>query len=123
MIKAAPPKMDRADFADEARPKLLEDFVDVNQRAPEAIRILVIVRRVRFVFIEANRVWDFNRHRPNLYINPQSFERCHYPLVKIGDRLRAQRQNLDRAITALNHEFVIDKVELDLKNAIPVSHG
>src|SRR5712691_8674419 len=117
MIKAAPPEMYRADFADEARAEFFEDLVDIHQRAPKSIRVLGVVGRVRFVFVEANRVRDLNRHRPNLDVDIQTFECRHHSLVKLSNRFRAQLENLDRAVTALYYQFVIDKVELDLEDA------
>ena len=55
MIEAAPPEMHRADFAYEARAKLLEYIVDANQRAPEAVDVFGIVRLVNLILIKGNR--------------------------------------------------------------------
>ena len=70
MIKAAPPEMNGAHFADEARAKFFEDLVDLHQRLPESIRVFSIVRLVNLILIKANRILNLNRHRPNPYVHP-----------------------------------------------------
>ncbi len=60
--------MHGTDFANEARAEFLEYFVDVHERAPESIGILGVVRLVNLILIEANRIWNLDRNRPNLYV-------------------------------------------------------
>ena len=85
MIEAAPPEMHRAYFADEARAKLLKDIVDANQRPPESIDVLGVVRLVNPILIETDWIWNLNRHRPNLYVHFQAMKRGKYFLIEVGD--------------------------------------
>src|SRR5688572_30433680 len=73
-IEAAPEKMHRTTLADESRAKLLENGVHFYERAPEAVRILSVVRRMIVVVFEANRIGYFNRHGPDLYFDSQVTE-------------------------------------------------
>ncbi len=56
-------------------------------------------------------------------MNVEAFEGRHHPLVKSRDRFRPKFQQLDGAVAAFDGQFVIDKVELDLEDAILVVHG
>src|SRR5437016_7507596 len=43
--------------------------------------------------------------------------------IELGNCARLQRDRLLRAIAAVNEQFVIDEVELDLKGFVPVWNG
>src|SRR5712691_2239880 len=105
------------------RAEFLEHFVNVHQSSPVSIRILGVVRLVRLILIKANRVWNLDRHRPNLYFDSQAVERSKYFLIKVCHCLWPQRERLQRTIAALDAQLVVDEVEFDLKDAIVVRHG
>src|SRR5438552_16879741 len=81
MVKAAPPKMDRAALADELPAKVLEHLVNDHQREPVLVDILRVVRRMSFVLMKANGAGDFDRHRPEVYIDVHAFQSGHYSFV------------------------------------------
>src|SRR6185295_15606889 len=51
-IESAPVKLDRAGFADECGLEDLEHAVDLDQRPPEQLRVVRVIRRMALVLIE-----------------------------------------------------------------------
>ena len=72
------------------------------------------------VLIKWNRIGDFNRHMPDLYLKAERAQRAHELLVKIGDRTRIQSNPLEFSLIRLDREMVIKKIKLDLEDAVTV---
>src|SRR5262247_1518259 len=58
-IGSAPEKMYRAALTDEARAKLFEDSICLDQDSPEPVRVVRIVCRVRFVLVKPDGIDNF----------------------------------------------------------------
>src|ERR1041384_1235892 len=121
-IEASPEKMDRAAFADEAGPELLEDAVNLNEYAPEAIRVFGVVRAVLFVLGEGNRLDNFIRLRVNVHHDLEGLQRVHHIRVKVRDRARLKCERLRRAVIRVNEQSMFDEVKIHLKRSIAVRH-
>src|SRR5580704_4620335 len=119
-VEAPPEKMYRTVFADEAGAEFLKDVLARNQYPKEAVRILRIIRGMLRVGREAHRVRHFDRHRPDFYRDSQRLQGRHEFRIKIGNRLRSQGQSLRRTPTRLDDQLVIDEVELNLEDSVPV---
>src|SRR5215470_5773766 len=73
-IGGTPEKMHRAALADEARPKLFEDSVCLDQDSPEPVCVVRIVRRVRFVSVERYGIGNLVGFRVDLHVQPKSLQ-------------------------------------------------
>src|SRR5690349_11755594 len=83
-VEAAPEEMDRAALANKSRTKLCEYFVRLLQDAPETVRVFGIIRGVLMILFEGNRIWHFDRDRPDFHLDPKASEHSHHLSVKIG---------------------------------------
>ena len=66
--------MHRTGLTDELASESFKYWLDANKNAPERIRGLRVVRVVDHIFIEADRVRYFYRHRPDLHIDAHPSE-------------------------------------------------
>src|SRR5256885_6371373 len=80
------------------------------------MRVLRIVRRVRAILVETNRIGHLHGHSPNLYIDPERTKHLHEFSIKIGHCARNETQASDFASGCHDVELVIDEVELDRKS-------
>src|SRR5664279_5584453 len=85
-VKAAPEKVHGAGFADELRPKFLENRVAPLQHAPESAYSLGIIGRVRDILLEGNRIGELNRRRIDTDIDPQFMKSGHKFSIELSDR-------------------------------------
>src|SRR5262245_66590661 len=76
-IGGAPEKMHWTTFADEARAKLFEDSICLDQDSPEPVRVVRIVRCVRFVSVEPDGIGNFGGFLVDLHVplNPLQLSR------------------------------------------------
>jgi hypothetical protein len=122
-IEAAPEEMHRARLAEKAAAEQLEHPVGLHQRAPEAVRGLGVVRLMRFVQGEADRV----RHLVGPVVDPDrnadSVQEAHDPAVERRDALRLQRQRRRIPAAGAHQKAVRDEVELDLEDLVPAGMG
>src|SRR6185437_4634946 len=109
-----------ARFADKSRTKFFEDGIATDQDPPEPIRIFRVVGFVLSVLIEGNRIGNFNRHRPDFYLDAEFRQSLHKHAVEIRDGPRRQLYGCARRMIRLDSQFVIDKVELYFKNSARV---
>src|SRR5579883_285796 len=122
-IEAAPEEMHRAALADEARTKILQNRAGRNENAPEAMRILGIVRFMHFVLRERNRVSDLVRAGMNLYLDTERIELSHQLAIKLGHAPRRQIHSLYGAFAGFDDQLTRDEIEPDFENPAPVGNG
>src|SRR5882757_10507298 len=115
-IEAAPKKMHRARLSSEARSKLLENAIRGHKNPPERVCGLRIVRCVCAVLVEANRVWHFHRHGPDLDIDFKGMKQSHKVRVEIRYLARVQAQAFVLAAICDDVQLVSDEIEFDFKN-------
>ena len=121
-IGAAPEVMHRAAFAREARPELIENALRLQQRAPVSIGVLGIVRAVRFIPVERNRVGQLVGHRANGHRHLERLQGFHEPPVERRHRLRLERQARLTSVAHLNPQAVLHEIELHLERLRAVGH-
>src|SRR5437763_16242026 len=114
-IKTAPEKMHRAAFPAEARAEILKHAIGLHKNTPKAIRIIAIIRAVRFVALKGNGILDFVRRRVNGHRQLQFSQRVHHRAVKIRNRAWPQSDRASPASAAVAAQLVIDKIETDLE--------
>src|SRR5436305_12942986 len=114
-IKTAPEKMHRTAFPAETRAEILKHAIGLDENTPKAIRMIAIIRAVRFIALKRNRLLDFVRRRVNGHRQLQFSQRFHHRAVKICDRSRPQFDRASPAIAAVVARLVIDKIETDLE--------
>src|SRR5208282_579269 len=83
-VKTSPEEVHRAAFANESRPELAEDGVHRQQNPPESLNRRRIVRAMRVILVEGNRIGDFDRHSPNLDFDPRGSKHSHEFPVELG---------------------------------------
>ena len=109
--------MHGARLAKKPRAELFEHPVHFDQRAPELVSAAGIVRNVLAVVFERNRDRDLDRHCPDPHLQPERFQPIYKFAVKIGNRAGRQRQAFRRPIADLDHQPMVDKIEVDLEAA------
>src|SRR5271156_237291 len=100
--------MHGARLADESSAKFLEDRIERDQNSPEAIGVDGIVTRVRHVMIEANRIWNFDRHGPDFHVYFQRREHFHELAVEPRYGPVIERNRPRFAAARLDIEPVVD---------------
>src|SRR5262245_13972 len=81
-IRSAPEKMYRATLTDEARAKLFEDAVCLDQYSPEPVRVVRIVCCVRFVLVEPYGIGNLIWFLVDLHVQPKSLQLSRQAFVK-----------------------------------------
>ena len=71
-----------------------------------------VVASVLGVLLEADRIRDLDRHRPDGHIDAEPHERLHDEGVKIGHRSRFERHGLRATVRAPDQEAVVDEIEI-----------
>ena len=100
--------------------KLFENRVAREQNAPAAVRCVRIVVPELSVVRKRNRIRDLYRFGENSHINVEPTQHRHELFIEIGHSTRFECQRLLHAVAAVDEQFVIDEVELDLKSILPV---
>lgn len=114
-IQRAKEQMYRAALADEPPAKLFEHSIGLDEDPPEALGMIAIVRPVRFVQIEADRVRNFIRFLVNRDLEIEASHLAHQAAVKRRYRLRLEREAGRASIARADRELVPDEIEIDLK--------
>src|SRR5438874_11207165 len=112
-IKTAPEKMHRAAFPAEARAEILKHAIGLHKNTPKAIRIIAIIRAVRFVALKGNRILDFVRRRVNGHRQLQFSQPVHLRAVRICNRSSPQFDGASPAIAAVVAKLLCDTIETD----------
>src|SRR5579883_648289 len=92
-IQRAKEQVHRAALADEARAKFFHNAVRLNENPPEPMRVIPIVRPVRFVQIEADWLRNFIGFFVNRDMKIEASHLADEPAVKRGYRLRLERKS------------------------------
>src|SRR6185436_7134376 len=121
-IEGTPEEMHRARLAQGAPREALEDSIGVRQHPEGALGLAGLVRRVRPILGERDRMVHLHGHGPDLHGDPELAQQALVLPVEFGDRLGPQRRRPARAIARLEHEPVVDEVELDRERSQPVRH-
>src|SRR6185437_3314870 len=116
-IEAAPEKMYGAGLADESRAKLFEDGVNGCEDSPEAIGILRIVRVMRGIAIEANRIGNLHGHGPHFGFDSEDREIVHELFVKAGHASGNQIHYFCLTAAGRDPEHMIDEIEFHLEDS------
>src|SRR5947209_20215186 len=114
-IKTAPEKMHRTAFPAETRAEILKHAIGLQENTPKPIRMIAIIRAVRFIALKRNRLLDFVRRRVNGHRQLQFSQRLHHRAVKICNRTWPQFDRTPPAAAAVDAQLVIDKIETDLE--------
>ena len=122
-IEASPEEMHGAGFPDEARAKFLANRGDAREDAPAAIRVFGIVGGVLRVFVEADRIRDFDWHRPDLRVDLDRSENGCKLAVEIRDRARREKNRLVLIAARRDSEHVIDEVKFEREDSQGVRNG
>ena len=88
-VEAAPEEMDRADFADKARGKLLQDAVGLHEDPPETMSCIRIVRGVDDVFSEGDGMLQLHRRGMNGHVDTEGSQAALIFAVELRNRLSA----------------------------------
>jgi len=81
-IETAPEEVNRADLAEKARAKKLEDAINLDHRPPEAVSRIGVVRRVDMIGRKSDRIWDLARNIVELDRDTEGFEQLQRLCVK-----------------------------------------
>src|SRR5258707_15602111 len=112
-IEAAPEEVDRARFAEEAGAELLEHAVGVHKDLQEAPHRIRIVRGVRDVLREANRLRQFVRHLVDGDVNAEVRKIGYHRSIEARHRLSGEGKLPLRAVAGGNAQSLVDEVEVD----------
>ena len=114
-VEGAPEEVHGADLAEEPAAEHLEDAIHLDERPPEPLHLLAVVRRVLRVLLERDGVGDLHRHRPHGRGQPEPIEVLHQLGVEVGDGARSQVHRRGRAVRHRDVEAVGEEVEVDLE--------
>ena len=119
-IEAAPEELDRARFADEAGLEGLEHAIGLNQRAPQQLRMLRVVRVVPFVQVERDGVGDLHGTGRDRDVDAAASEPRQEVAVEARDRARLEAHREGSRVAVGDVQTVVDEVEVDLELAVAV---
>ena len=75
---------------------------------------------MRIVLVEANRIWDFDRHWPNFDFDPRGAKHRHSLPIELGHRAGHKWECLAYSIRRLEHKFVLQEVKPELKCSVSI---
>ena len=78
--------MHRTAFPAEARAEILKHAIGLQENTPKPIRVIAIIRAVRFIAFERNRILDLVGRRVDGHRQLQFSQRVHHRVVKICNR-------------------------------------
>ena len=119
-VEASPEEVDGAALSDEAAPERLEHGLHGDERPPERVRRRRVVGSMHRVRLEADRIRNLHRLRPDADVDPQPAQGIHHEPIELGDRPRLEPDPLRAAVGAAEDELVGDEVERDRDGPIPV---
>ena len=74
------------------------------------------------ILVEADRVGDLDRHRPDPHLQAERAQPGHDLGVEIGDRTGPQWQRLAPAVAGVDAQRVVDEIEIDLEGQAAIRH-
>src|SRR5690349_21716737 len=72
------------------------------------------------ILLERRPVFHFNWSRPNVHLDAERLQSGHRVAIKVGHGTRYERERAARSLRRLNYELVVEKIEIELKDARPV---
>src|SRR5262249_1018539 len=114
--------MDWARFANKARGEGLEDVVSGNEDPPKLLYSGRVIRSMRVVLIEGNRIDDLHRHLPDCDLDSKLFQHCHELCVEIRNCPRREGRLLTLPVAALQPQLVFDEVKFSFKRPLPIGN-
>src|SRR5260221_1109717 len=115
-IEAAPKEMDGARLAEKAGTEELEDPIDLDERAPEAVGRAGIIACVASVLRKPDWVRHLIRHFMNADRNAEVAQKIHCSVIELGDWLRSERKSLFLALAGPPDQLVVEEIKLELKS-------
>jgi hypothetical protein len=122
-IEAAPEEMHRARLAEKAAAEQLEDAVDLDERAPEAMDRVGIVAGMAAVVGKAGRVRDLARHVVDGDRDAEAAEQRENAAMELGDGLRREGKPVLVAAAGAHDQPVSDEIEIDFEILVADRHG
>src|SRR4030095_7899874 len=119
-IAGTPEEMNRAGLADETRSEDLEHAIGLHEHPPESIRVRGVVRAMRLILRERDRIGDFRWLSRDANLDIEAPQRIHHQRVEGGDRLRTQRNFLAATVTRTKLEPMCGEIKLELERACAV---
>src|SRR5262249_22838492 len=121
-IEAAPEKMYRTHLAEKAGAEMRKYIVRREQDAPEAVRIITVVRGVCEVPIERKASCDLGRHRGDACHDSEFGECGEQFTVELCNRFRCEHELTDMAVVRSHPQNMVHEVEIDLEGAAAVRY-
>src|SRR5271167_4821026 len=109
--------MNGTGFPDESRAEFLKNRIYGRENPPETIRVHRVVGRVDDVLIEADWIWNLDRHRPDFRFDAQRRERCFERAIKISYAARRERDRFRFAAAGGEPQHVADEIELRFEDS------
>ena len=122
-VEAPPEEVDRARLPQEIVSELLGHAIGLRESVPEPSRPRRVVRGVRSVLDERDRLRNLDRNRPDLDLDLEIGQRVHGLPVEVGDRHRAERQIAARSVARHDSVAMVEEVEIHLERAVVVGDG
>src|SRR5262249_9810112 len=119
-IETAPEEVYGAGFAGEAGAEFLEHSIDLQQHAPEALRINRIIGFVNRVAAEIDRVRNLTGEGVDLQPYAELAQHRHGSFVELGDGHRFQHELRRLAVAGGEGQAMLDEVEADLEHTLAV---
>src|SRR5579875_1790274 len=117
-IEAAPKEMDGARFAEEAGTKHLAEPIRLQQYAPKARGVSLIVGSVDLVFVEGYCSRDLVGSFVDRNMEIERAQQLRDAAIEIGDGHRLEPQTRPFAAAAGDAQRMVDEVEVDLKKTV-----
>src|SRR4029078_7477003 len=114
-VEAPPEKMHRAAFSDETSAGLEEHAFGLEENAPVALGIIMVVRAVDMILAEGDCIRNLVRHLINADIKPKLSERTHHLCVKIGHGSWVEFDLFMGAVARRDPQGMVDEIEVDLE--------
>lgn len=119
-----PPEMHRTALPEEPAAELLQHPIGLHEPAPEPPDGGRVVRCVRPIGVEPDRVCDLVRLRMTQpRRQAERAERIEIAAVEVGDRLRLKRQRRLPPVAGADSQTMIDEIEVGLERPITGRHG
>jgi hypothetical protein len=119
-VEAAPEELHRAALADEGTAAVSEHLLDLEQDAPEALRLFAVIAGVHGIILKSDRILDLHRHRADLHWQPHGQQRCGELAVEIRHASRFECQRPLIPIVGAQVETMRNEVEFHAQEAGPV---
>src|SRR6188508_1947080 len=114
-IARTPEEVNRARLADKARPENLEHTIGLDERSPESMHVLSVVRAMRLVLGKRDRIDELRRLSRDAHLDVEAPQRFYHQTVKHGDTLCTKWNLFAAALTRSKLESMCCEIELQLE--------